>query len=132
MTILNFVWRLLMLAPYFFPMPAVISFTLIIIAVTGRNGQSRTPPPNSKEASIWAHPDYIKMKNDLMQAHYDESRTKAQLNRAQTLAAEAQTRSTNEQTKFWEQANAALARNNLILELRSDSHQLRTQNQSEC
>ncbi len=72
------------------------------------------------EASIWADPDYITLKNDLMKAQLDETQTKAELNRAQISAA-------NEKAKFWERANAALDNNNIQLVLSSGSHLLRIQ-----
>ena len=89
---------------YFFP------------AVAARNIRTRVQPPNSVQASIWANEMYIKQKNELMEAQLDESRSKAELNRAQIWAA-------NKKAKFWEQANSALNNNNLVLILQSNSQQ---------
>ena len=79
-----------------------------------RNVRAKAQPPNPNQASIWANQTYIKQKNDLMEAQLDESRSKAELNRAQTQAAK-------EKAKFWERANAALDNNNLVLVMQSDN-----------
>ena len=82
--------------------------------MAARNIRARAQPPNSSQASIWANPIYVKQKNDLMEAQLDESRSKAELNRAQTWAA-------TEKAKFWERANAELNNKNLILIMQSDT-----------
>ena len=88
--------------------------TCFFSAVAARNIRARAQPPNSCQASIWANPIYVKQKNELMEAQLDESRSKAELNRAQTWAA-------TEKAKFWERANAELNNNNLVLIMQSDT-----------
>ena len=94
---------------------------MFLLAVAARNTRPRAPPSNTMDAAIWLDRNFIKLKNDLLEAQLDESRTKAELNRAQTLAA-------NENGKFWKRANAELNNNNLMLLLQSNSQHLENPN----
>ena len=100
--------------------------------VLARNIRQKAPPQNSFEASIWADRNFIKLKNDLLEAQLDESRTKAERNRSQTELNRSQTLAATEKAKFWERANAALSSNDLLLVLQSDNnHHLHIQSQQQ-
>ena len=65
-----------------------------------------------------------------MVAQVAETQTRAELNKAQTRAADAQTLAANEKFRFWEQANAALMNKSLVLTLRSDTNQIQPDSES--
>ena len=65
-----------------------------------------------------------------MVAQVAETQTRAELNKAQTRAADAQTLAAKESFKFWERANAALTNKSLVLTLKSEAHQIQPETES--